>query len=153
MFVYLMRHGEAKTEDEDPERGLTDKGFRDVSVAGADARDRGIKPGAIYHSGKKRAVQTAQILSNYVKPEKGMVEAKSLAPMDDPGIWAQRISGMREDVMLVGHLPHVAKLGGLLLGRGKGEAVADFKTGEMACLKRCDDDRWVLEWIMVPELV
>jgi phosphohistidine phosphatase SixA len=29
MFIYLIQHAEAKREEEDPERGLTEKGFMD----------------------------------------------------------------------------------------------------------------------------
>ena len=150
MFVYLVRHGEAKTEEEDPERGLTDKGFRDVTSTGAYVRDRGIKPYVIYHSGKKRAAQTAQIISDILKMQKGMVETKSLAPMEDPRIWVQRLSGANEDVMLVGHLPHLANLAGHLLGGGTKDDVADFKTGGIMCLKRLGDDHWVLDWSISP---
>jgi phosphohistidine phosphatase len=30
MYLYLVQHGEAKREDEDPARGLTEKGTKDV---------------------------------------------------------------------------------------------------------------------------
>jgi phosphohistidine phosphatase len=115
MLLYLVQHGEAKKEEDDPQRGLTDKGSRDVARTAISAQARGVKVSIIHHSGKTRALQTAQILADHLKPGKGPSPTDALAPMDDPDVWAGRIAGMNEDVMLVGHLPYMAKLAGLLL--------------------------------------
>lgn len=152
MLLYLVQHGEAKREDEDPARGLTDKGFKDVARTAIYAQDLGLKVSVIHHSGKTRALQTAQILTDYLKPGKGMSQADHLAPMDDPGAWAGRIAGMHEDFMLVGHLPYMAKLAGLLLCGDKEKMPIDFKMGGIACLQRFDDNRWAVEWMIVPEM-
>jgi phosphohistidine phosphatase len=82
-----------------------------------------------------------------------MSQADNLAPMDDPGGWAGRVAEMNEEVMLVGHLPHLAKLAGLLLCGDKEKAPIDFKMGGIVCLKRFDDNRWAVEWMIVPEMV
>jgi phosphohistidine phosphatase len=74
-----------------------------------------VKVSRILHSGKARAKQTAQMLADNLKPEKGISETESLAPMDDPDIWIKRINGMNEDIMFVVHLPYMAKLTGVLL--------------------------------------
>lgn len=153
MFLYLVQHGEAKRGDEDPERGLTDKGFREVSQVAAYVRERAVKVNAVYQSGKKRALQTAQIFSDLLKPGKGVSMSDSLAPMDDPELWAAQIAVMNDDIMLVGHLPYLAKLAGLLLCGDKEKIFVDFKMGGIVCLQRSDDDRWALEWMVVPEMV
>ncbi len=152
MFLYLVQHGEAKREEEDPARGLTDKGFKDVARTAIYAQELGLTVGVIHHSGKTRALQTAQVLADYLKPEKGMSQTDNLAPMDDPGEWAGRIAGMNEDLMLVGHLPYLARLAGLLLCGDTEKMFIDFKMGCIVCLKR-SDGRWALEWMIVPELV
>lgn len=151
-MLYLVQHGEAKKEEEDSQRGLTDKGFKDVARTAIFAQKLGLKVSVIYHSGKTRAVQTAQVLSDYLKEGKGSSAADSLAPMDDPAIWAGRIAGIHEDIMLVGHLPYMAKLAGLLLCGDPEKMFIDFKMGSIVCLKRSDDGRWVLEWMVVPEM-
>lgn len=153
MFLYLVRHGEAKKEVDDAARGLTDKGIREVSQVSAYARDRRIMVSSIYHSGKKRAMQTAQIFSEHLKPGKGASETDGLAPMDEPEKWVKRIAGTGEDIMLVGHLPYMARLAGLLLCGDKENMHLDFKTGGIACLQRLDDGRWELEWMIMPEMV
>jgi phosphohistidine phosphatase len=112
-----------------------------------------VKASRIYHSGKTRAMQTAQILADHLNPEKGMSETDSLAPMDDPALWAKRIAGMSEDIMLVGHLPYLAKLAGLLLCGDKEKMFIDFKMGGIVCLKRFDDSRWAVGWMIVPEIL
>ena len=61
MRLFLVQHGEAKTEQEDPERPLTDRGASDVSrVARAATEARIVTAERIVHSGKTRARQTAE---------------------------------------------------------------------------------------------
>jgi len=152
MLLYLVQHGEARREEEDLARGLTKKGMDDVWRAASLARKTGLRVAAIFHSGKTRALQTAQILADFLQPAQEASEAGGLAPMDDPAIWAGRLGKMTEDVMLVGHLPHLAKLAGLLLFGNKEQMVVDFTMGGIVCLKRFDDGRWAVEWIAVPEM-
>jgi phosphohistidine phosphatase len=153
MFLYLVQHGEAKREEDDPRRGLTDKGFKDVARTALHAQKLGLTVSAIHHSGKTRALQTAQVLADHLKPAKGVSPASDLAPMDDPAIWSRRLSETPEDVMLVGHLPYMAKLAGLLLCGDTEKMFVDFKMGGIVCLKRLDGGRWALEWMIVPEMV
>ncbi len=152
MFLYLVQHGEAKREEEDPARGLTDKGSKEVARTAIYAQKLGLKVSVIHHSGKTRALRTAQILADYLKPGKDLSPAEALAPLDDPAVWAGRIVGMNEDLMLVGHLPYMAKLAGLLLCGDKEKMPIDFKMGGIACLRRFDDGRWAVEWMIVPEM-
>jgi phosphohistidine phosphatase len=153
MLLYLVQHAEAKKEEEDPNRGLTDKGFKDIARTAVYAQKFGLKMNSIYHSGKTRAIQTAQVLVDYLKPEKCIAQADGLAPMDDPEIWAKRLAGMNEDIMLVGHLPYMARLVGLLLCGDKEKMFVDFKMAGVVCLKRFEDGRWTIEWMIVPEMV
>lgn len=150
MFLYLVQHAEAKREEEDPARGLTEKGFQDIRKVSASIANLNIKISQIFHSGKTRALQTAEILAEHLKPEKGLFETDGLAPLDEPEIWAERISNMAEDTVLVGHLPHLGRLASLLLCGDKERNVIDFKMGGIVCLKRLDDGRWMVEWMIVP---
>jgi phosphohistidine phosphatase len=53
---YLVEHGEAKSEEEDPDRPLTDRGVIDVRrVVGVVAGPGGVMVERIVHSGKMRA--------------------------------------------------------------------------------------------------
>lgn len=153
MLLYLIQHAEAKREEEDPSRGLTDKGFQDIKNIASYAEKLNINIKQVFHSGKKRALQTAEVLAGHLKPAKAISETDGLAPMDDPQIWAERISKMEEDTMLVGHLPHLARLATLLLCGDKNRSVVDFKMGGIVCLKRDEDGKWSVEWMIIPEVI
>lgn len=138
MRVYLVRHGEAKREDVDPERHLTDRGADEVRRIAAEAIDElGVRPARIAHSGKARARQTAEIWGGLVGSE--AAETDGLAPNDDPAIWASRLDNQPdEQLMLVGHLPHLERLTALLVIGDADGAVAGFPAGGLVCLERTD---------------
>ncbi len=52
MRLYLVQHGEAKSEAEDPERFLTIRGEEETKKISGAAKRLGIRPSRIYHSGK-----------------------------------------------------------------------------------------------------
>ncbi|GAB4541006.1 MAG: phosphohistidine phosphatase SixA [Thermodesulfovibrionia bacterium] len=153
MLLYIIQHAEAKREEEDPRRGLTDRGFDDIERVAVFAEKAGIRVGRIFHSGKMRALQTAEVLAHHLRPEDGVSQAEGLSPMDDPFIWFKRIMDMDEDVMLVGHLPHLARLADLLLYGDTDKGIIDFRMGCMLCLKRFDDGHWAVEWMVIPEVI
>ena len=153
MRLYLVQHGEAKTEEQDPERPLTDQGVADVRrVAGLIAGGGGMNVGRIHHSGKTRARQSAEIWGEVL----GVVvdEADGLAPLDDPAVWAGRVSGVEEeeDVMLVGHMPHLGKLVGLLVAGDAERAVVAFRPGAVVGLER-GPDGWSVVLALRPDAV
>jgi len=153
MLLYLVQHAEAKREEEDPSRGLSEKGFQDIKKVAAFAADLNIRVSQIFHSGKKRALQTAEVLADHLKPENGISRTDGLAPMDDPHIWFENILKTDEDTMLVGHLPHLARLAAMLLCNDKKGNAVDFKMGGIVCLKRFDKGEWAIEWMIIPEVI
>jgi phosphohistidine phosphatase len=116
MNLYLVQHGEARLKDEDPDRSLSEKGMTDILKMTAFIKiHAGFKIDIIYHSGKLRAQQTADAFADQLKPSNGCNQIDGLAPMDNPSNWAAKLMGIHEDLMLVGHLPHLQKLTALLL--------------------------------------
>ena len=107
----------------------------------------------IFHSGKTRALSTAKILAAALKPPKEISPTTGLAPLDDPGSWAGRLAEMDADIMLVGHLPHLAKLAALLLTGDQEKSVINFKMGGVVCLRRTEVGHWAVEWMLVPEII
>lgn len=153
MYLYLVQHGEAKREQEDPSRPLSEKGVRDVrKVASFISQREKIEAECIFHSGKLRAAQTAGILSEYIQTSRGACEAEGLTPMDDPALWAERLRGSGIDVMIVGHLPHLSKLASLLLCGNPEASIVNFKMGGVVCLKK-KEGKWSVEWMVVPEML
>ena len=100
-----------------------------------------------------RASQTAQVLDEHIKVKNGISETDSLGPLDDPLIWFGRISEREEDIILVGHLPHLNRLASLMLCGDMEKNIIDFKMGGIACLKRFENKDWALEWMITPEVV
>lgn len=138
MGIYLVRHGEAESEDVDPDRHLTERGADEVRrIATQGVEELGVRPARIFHSGKTRARQTAEIWADLVgvTPE----EADALAPNDDPETWAERLQGETDDLMLVGHLPHLERLVGLLVAGDADAAEAGFPAGGLVSLERTGD--------------
>jgi len=153
VLLYLVQHGDAKREEEDPSRPLSDKGREDVRKVASYASRMKIEVDEVLHSGKLRAKQTAEILSEHLKIENGISETDSIAPLDNPLIWAERLKDRTTSLMLVGHLPHLAKLSSLLLcGDMEKNAVA-FRMGGIVCLKRDDTGKWSLQWMITPEIL
>jgi phosphohistidine phosphatase len=132
--LYLVQHGEAKSEEEDPDRPLTDRGVTDVRrVVGVAAGPGGVMVERIVHSGKMRARQTAAAWGEALGVS--IVEADGLAPRDAPGIWVARVTAETRDMMLVGHLPHLARLAGLLVAGDPDRPVIAFRQGGLVGLE------------------
>jgi phosphohistidine phosphatase len=112
-----------------------------------------VKPTAIHHSGKARARHTALILADFLRPPEGIRGSGGLGPTDNPEVWYKLLAGMEEDVMLVGHLPLLSRLTGMLLAKDKEETIVDFKMGGMVCLNRIHSEKWQIEWMIIPELI
>ncbi len=150
MNLYLVRHGEAKSKSEDPARGLTDFGISDVKKIASHLAGMDLKLSNIYHSVKLRAMQTAQIIADNIGADQAITETDGLSPMDDPSIWFERIYELKDDTMLVGHLPYMSILSALLISSDQGHGLVEFETGTVACVERVADGSWELRWKISP---
>ena len=153
MLLYLVQHAEARSETDDPRRDLTEKGKMDIEAVSHHLKRLKVEVKQILHSGKTRAHTTANILGEHLQPSAGVSEAPGLAPMDDPGIWAERIAKMDENIMLVGHLPHLGRLAALLMSGNKERSVINFQMGGAVRLQHMEADQWALDWMIVPNII
>jgi len=154
MEIYLVQHAKSKPKEEDPERPLSDEGFKDIEKMAIFASNiAGIVVRKIAHSGKLRARQTAEVLAAGLRPVEGLGEADGLDPLADPGIWAERISESDGSIMLVGHLPHLAALTGVLLEGDKAKNPVNFHNAGIIKLVGDPDSKWYIDWIVVPSVV
>jgi len=149
MDFFLVRHGEAKLETEDPRRPLSDQGRRDVAKVARAAAAKGIKISGILHSDKLRAKETAEILAGFLSPVGGVREITGLSPEDDPLLAKTEIEAAEEPLMLVGHLPHLGRLASLLVVGDSEKKIVDFPAAAMICLSRAVG-AWKLDWTLVP---
>jgi phosphohistidine phosphatase len=150
MLLYLVQHARALEKEEDPERALSEQGWSDVKkMASFVSGSTNVRPAIVFHSGKTRARQTAETLGTSVSVQ----PTDGLEPLADPSVWAQRLADIYEDIMLVGHLPHLSRLAGLLLCGEQDRQVVDFRNAGIVCLQRDPSGDWSLRWIMTPELL
>jgi phosphohistidine phosphatase len=70
MLLYLVQHAESLSKEEDPTQSLSEKGMKDIKKVANYVAGLNIKINQIFHSEKLRALQTAQILSDFIKAEK-----------------------------------------------------------------------------------
>lgn len=151
MYLYLVQHGEAKPDREDPARPLTDRGRDEVARVARHAAGMGLQVAEIRHSDKLRAEQTAALLAGHLKPLRGVREVTGLAPMDDPATARAEVETAQEPLMLVGHLPHLGRLSSSLLVGDPGKEVIQFRMGAIMCLAKAKPG-WLLQWILTPEI-
>ena len=152
MNLFLVQHGEAKTEQEDRARPLTDHGRQEVEHVARAAARLDLRLGGIVHSGKLRAAQTAEIFARELHPIRGCRDSTGLSPNDDPAIIGDMIvHGDGGPTMFVGHLPHLSRLASRLLVGDPGKELIAFRTGAIVHLAG-DDAGWRLRWILTPEL-
>jgi phosphohistidine phosphatase len=151
MKLFLIQHAQAKSKEEDPERGITEKGHVITRKIASFAKQIPIEVRKIYHSGKKRAKETAEIFSEYLEPIDGLESVKGLNPMDSHLIWAGLLSNIDDSIMLIGHLPHLQKLCNFLLSKDESKEDIKFKKSGIVLLERYPGNRWVVIFEVNPE--
>ena len=153
MRLYLVQHGEAKSKEEDPDRGLTDKGIRDVEKVAVALKSLSLRIDSLWHSGKTRARHTAEILQPSFASSCELIERDGLSPNDPVGDMKQVIEEGGADIMIVGHLPFLNRLAALLVIADENSDVATFQNGGILCLEYRETDNWSIAWMIVPEVL
>lgn len=110
MTVYLVHHADAVGPDVDPQRPLSARGREQAARLAADAKEIGVAPAAIWHSGKLRARQTGEAFLLTCCPFAAFRMVRGLAPDDSMEWIAEELEAESQDVMLVGHMPHLPAL-------------------------------------------
>jgi phosphohistidine phosphatase len=136
-----------------PQRRLTDEGVRNVQKVARFLRPLGLKLEIIWHSGKHRAQQTAEILAGAVSASEGVLQRNDLAPKDPVAPVKQAIEQSAGDLMIVGHLPFLGRLAALLVADNEETEIVAFRFGCVVCVERIEDGPWNLAWMIVPAIL
>lgn len=147
--VYLVQHGKAASEAEDPTRPLTEEGRDEVQRVAAAVAKLNLTVSTICHSGKLRAKQTAELFAQSLAPA-SVEEIEGLAPLDDPAVAQVLIEQADRPLMLVGHLPHLSRLVSVLTGTES--EVVTFQMGGVVALVKAEPG-WQVAWMLPPEIV
>ncbi len=153
MDVYLMQHGVALTEEQDPARSLAEDGRAAVQAVVALARAAGVEVDLCLHSGKLRAQQTAQILADGLGIDDVRTHA-GLNPSDDVAPVAHWLAESgAASIAVVGHLPFLDRLASLLVAGDAGAEVVRFRNAGLVKLVPKDEAAgYAVDWVLVPEL-
>ena len=151
-LLYVVRHGEAKAESEDPARPLSDPGRDTVQKMARWATRAGMRVETIEHSGKLRAAQTAEILAEHLQPAGGCCAAEGLRPHDSVAGIALRLEQEPGSRMLVGHLPQLERLIAALTVHNPDAAIVRLDPAAIAILAPAENG-WVLLGVIQPDLI
>jgi phosphohistidine phosphatase len=154
MYLHLVQHAEARPKEADPERHLSGKGTKAAQrMASYLVSHTDISLHRILHSPKARAAETAHIFYDKLKPAGGIEEAKELSPISTPWGWVERLTQLEEDIMIVGHLPHLQRLSSILLCQDEHQKIIEFEKGCVICLFRDESSIWVIRWMLIPSML
>jgi phosphohistidine phosphatase len=144
--LYLVHHGDAVGPDVDPRRPLSEHGRAATETAAACAAERGAKPAVVWHSGKLRAKQTAEIFWRACNPLAEFVATRDLQPEDPPSWMRDRLRYEQRDLLIAGHFPHLPGLLALLCGEPDGSP-GEFPAHGVVALDTSDDGAtWTEAW-------
>jgi len=155
--IYLIQHAESIPEKEDPSRPLSNEGKATAEKVAALAARLKIKPDFIFHSGKLRARQTAEILARHLGVSERLRERQGLGALDPVAPVAQWLERQAAKGLLglaiVGHLPFLDKLASLLITNDESLTVISFQNGAIARLVPTHDGmRYAVHSIITKEL-
>lgn len=144
-----MRHGEALSPQIDPERGLTDKGKLKIQLVADHLKQKEVVFKRIFHSEKKRARETAEIMASTLSPDITIDLHKSITPNDDPNLIINEINYWTEDTLITSHLPFIPSLITMLTGKDAYLTAITFETGTVVCLDK-NNGVWNISWATGP---
>jgi len=121
MDLWLVRHGEAVPEREDPARPLSPEGARAIRAIVESLAGKTGPFDLVAASGKKRAIQTAAIWAEAAGyPAVKIAETAALAPNATPEAFLGFLEDRGEEgrILCVGHLPSIAAIASFFLSDG-----------------------------------
>ena len=152
MALYLVQHGKSLSKAQDPRKGLSQEGLREVQMISQVAAQYQIKVRRINHSGKQRALQTAEILGAALQPAEGVQAVGGMNPLDDVVRFASTLQ-MSQNRMLVGHLPFLEKLTAFLITGKEDPPVLKLQNGGIVCLNHYPEStNVVVKWALMPDV-
>lgn len=152
MRLYLVQHGDAVPGTADPARPLSATGQRDVQRLAEFFTRQDIEISRIFHSGKLRAQQTAEIIASHLSPHVRAEARSGLDPNDAPAPVAHDLARAAENTLVVSHLPFLGRLASRLVTGQDELGLVAFQPGAVVCLERREAGTWTVCWMMTPRI-
>ncbi|MFV2004951.1 MAG: phosphohistidine phosphatase SixA [Gammaproteobacteria bacterium] len=149
--IYFAQHGLAVSKANNPDRPLSDAGTRQTEAIARQLRRSAIPVAHITHSGKLRALQTAQIFAAELNLST-VTASEFLSPNDDVTLLARYLQADTaiNNTLYIGHLPHLEKLVSFLI-TGKDEpSIIQYQNSAVVCLQK-NESSYQLRWYVTPE--
>ena len=152
MALYVVQHGKSLSKAQDPEKGLSAEGKMETERIADVARGYQVRVSRILHSGKKRARETAEILSLRLSPAGGCESVAGMNPMDDVRTFSDGLE-LEQHIMLVGHLPFLERLIGQMVCGNPDQIVFKLQNSGILCLDRVPEVKNpVIRWALMPSI-
>jgi phosphohistidine phosphatase len=152
MYIYLIQHALSKSKEEDPERGITEIGRIETIKIAEYFKTLNPEIHVIWRSSKKRAEETAEIFAGILGIDNRILEHSNLSPNDPVDPLLTALEKMHRNIIIVGHLPFLAKLLSQLTSGRDNCQLVNFRNSGIICLER-DANQWKINWITTPENV
>jgi phosphohistidine phosphatase len=143
--IVLVHHGHALGREVEPMQPLSALGRVASQHMAVAAAARGVRPDVIWHSGKFRSRQTAELFWRACNPRAVFSVARGLQPTDPPSVISGQLDKNDKSVVLVGHMPHLVRLLRVLCGELPDSATIDFPAHGCVALER-NEGRWREVW-------
>lgn len=122
MKLYLMQHALAYPAEEKGERPLNPIGINQAKAAAKGVRRLDLSFDLIITSPKRRAQQTAALVAERVRyPYSDILSTEAVLPSRSPQelLDLLQAESIDSNILVVGHMPHLAKLASALMQGGE----------------------------------
>ena len=148
-MIYLMRHADAVSDEENPVRPLSRKGRDQVArVCDVLLKLPSFAPAEIWRSRLARSLETAELLAKGLQLKAPILLKPGMEPEDDPVKLLAALESEGRDIAAVGHEPLLGALASLMvLGPSRAGVYYPFPKAGVLALTR-DGKRWKSEWLV-----
>ena len=147
--VYFAQHGLAADKTENSQRPLTQAGIKQTLSVAKQLHSSEAPVSQIFHSGKLRASQTANIFVTTLDTASASM-LDHLSPNDDVLVLAKNLT--IENALYIGHLPHLEKLVSYLITGNKDQNIVKFQNSAIICLEK-NNNQYHICWYLTPPLI
>jgi len=155
MALFLVQHGKSAPKTQDPEKGLSEEGREETLRLAPVAKGYDIPVSRIFHSGKTRAVQTAELYHRALGITAPLEILSGINPLDDVRAFAATLDPAA-GWMVVGHMPFMERLVSFLTAGDEEIRVFAFQNSGIVCLdaEKTDgvDWDWFIKWTLNPNI-
>ena len=141
MRLALVHHADAVGSGVDPQRPLSSIGLEQADTLATRTKAAEFSPAVIWHSGKLRARQTGEAFLRICSPFAEFRMVRGLRPDDPPEILRDALRTESTDLLVVGHMPHLASLLQLFM-----PDAAQFPLHGLVLLETSDGVLWKEVW-------